>query len=62
MDENDLPKKIINVESIEEVDFSAFYLHLWDTYAMAADEELTSAAIAVKHNLLAALHEVYCAA
>jgi len=115
MDENDLPKKIINVESIEEVDLSTFYLQtieyagrtfefskpleltpeldetqqlyclekpelgidvyaytrdqldlelreqiafLWDTYAMAADEELTGAAIVVKENLLAALREV----
>ena len=115
MDENDLPKKIINVENIEEVDFSTFYLQtiehsgrtfefskpleltpeldetqqlyclekpelgidvyaytrdqldlelreqiafLWDTYAMAANEELTGAAIVVKQNLLAALREV----
>ncbi len=115
MDENDLPKKIINVESIEEVDLSPFYLRniehagrtfefgkpleltpvldesqqlyclekpelgidvyaytrdqldlelkeqiafLWDTYALAADEELTGAAIAVKYNLLAVLREV----
>jgi hypothetical protein len=119
MDENDLPKKIINVESIEEVDLSAFYLQtinfagrtfefikpleltleldetqqlyclekaelgidvyaytrdqldlelreqiafLWDTYAMASDEELTGAAITVKQNLLAAIREVQSAA
>ena len=35
---------------------------LWDTYAMAADEELTCAAIVVKQNLLAALREVPSAA
>ncbi len=35
---------------------------LWDTYAMAADEELTGAALAVKQNLLGVLREVVGAA
>lgn len=116
LDDNDQPKKIINVESIVEVDLSPFYLQkiqyrgrcfefpqplemtpfldeetkqlfclemadlgidvyaytrdqldlelkeqiafLWDTYAVASDNELTSAAMVLKRNLLAALHEV----
>ncbi len=119
MDENDLPKKIINVESIDDVDLSPFYLQhieyngrlfefvkpleltpemdeteqlycleksqlgidvfaytrdqldhelkeqiafLWDTYARATDEELTGAALTLKHNLRAALREVARAA
>jgi len=119
IDENDLPKKINNVESIEEVDFSPFYLttvehgarkfvfdkplvltpeldesqqlycltkpelgidvyaytreqlhmelqeqiaFLWDTYALADDEELADTAIAIKQNLRAALQEVTDAA
>jgi hypothetical protein len=119
LDDNDQPKKIVNVESIAEVDLSPFYLQsieyagrafefikpleltpeldetqqlyclenpelgidvyaytrdqldvelkeqlafLWDTYALAADGELTGAAIAVKQNLLVTLREVRCAA
>lgn len=119
LDDNDQPKKIINVENISEVDLSTFYLQtieyagrqfefvkqleltpeldetrqlyciekpelgmdvhaytrdqldlelreqiafLWDEYAKASDEELTAAAIGLKHRLLAALREVTGAA
>jgi hypothetical protein len=45
MDENDLPKKIINVESIEEVDLSPFYLlsivHAGRTFEFGKPLELT---------------------
>lgn len=36
-----------------DLEFREQIAFLWDTYAMAADEELTGAAIIVKQNLLA---------
>lgn len=119
LDDNEQPKKIVNVESIVEIDLSPFYLKsihysgrtftftkpleltpdldetqqlycleynklgidvyaytrdqldlelreqiafLWDSYAMADDEELTAAAQQLKNDLLAAIKEVKDAA